>query len=120
MAHDALPSRLHVSAGPGPSASRLARRAFWFAAAGVIAVAGALVLFAIADLIGGPDATSDNWVGVLVGLAALAGVLASVAGFVLAFVAKVAHEPWLGLWLPLSVFPAVLALLLLGEAFWWE
>jgi hypothetical protein len=33
---------------------------------------------------------------------------------------KVEHEPWTLLWLPLSVFPALAAFLVLGEAFWWE
>src|SRR3970282_1951542 len=48
------------------------------------------------------------------------GLLASLAAFALAVVAKVKHEQWALLWLPLSVFPALLAFLLLGEAFWWE
>jgi uncharacterized Tic20 family protein len=98
----------------------LARRAFGLAAAGAVAVATALVLFGVANAIGGSDATSDNWVAVIVGVALLAGVLMSLAGFVLAVVAKVKHEPWLVLWLPLSMFPGVLAFLMLGEAFWWE
>jgi len=50
----------------------------------------------------------------------LGGLLASLAAFALAVVAQVKHERWALLWLPLSVFPALLAFLVLGEAFWWE
>ncbi len=78
------------------------------------------MLFGVADAIGGSDATSDNWVAVLVGVGLFAGLLASLAAFVLAVAAKIEHEPWLVLWLPFSVFPAVLAFFVLGEAFWWE
>lgn len=78
------------------------------------------MLFAVADAVGGSDATSDNWVAVLVGVGLLAGLLASLAAFVLAAAAKIKHEPWLVLWLPLSMFPAALAFFVLGEVFWWE
>ena len=49
----------------------------------------------------------------------LGGLLASLAAFALAVVAKLKHErgALLG---PPSVFPALLAFLVLGEAFWWE
>jgi uncharacterized membrane protein len=50
----------------------------------------------------------------------IAGLLASLAAFALAVFAKVKHERWALLWLPLSVFPALCAFLLVGEAFWWE
>ena len=102
------------------SGTWLARWAFGLAAAAPGAIAAALALFGVADAIRGSDATSDNWVGVLVGIGLFAGLLASLAGFALAVVAKVKHQPWRALWLPLSVFPAVLAFFVLGEAFWWE
>jgi hypothetical protein len=50
----------------------------------------------------------------------LGGLLASLAAFALAVVAKVKHERWALLWLPLSVLPALLAFVVLGEALWWE
>jgi hypothetical protein len=78
------------------------------------------VLFGVADAVGGADATSDNWVAVLVGIGLFGGLLASFVGFALAAVAKIGHEPWRMLWLPLSVFPAVVAFFVLGELFWWE
>jgi hypothetical protein len=77
-------------------------------------------IFAVAYAIGGSGATEDNWVGFLGAVSLLGGLLASLAAFALAVVAKVKHERWALLWLPLSVFPALLAFLLLGEAFWWE
>ena len=114
------PSRGHFSTGSARSSTGLARWAVRLAAAAPVAIGTALVLFGAADAIGGPDATSDNWVGVLVGVGLLAGLLAAVVGFALGVVATPKHEPRWGLWLPLSVFPAVLAFFVLGEAFWWE
>lgn|GEM_PF-1958178 len=120
MTDHTLPSHAHFSAGPVSSNSSLARWAFRLAAGAPVAIGTGLVLFGVADVVGGSDATSDNWVGVLVGFGLLAGLLASFAGFLLAAAAKIMHEPWLILWLPLSMFPAVLAFFVLGEAFWWE
>jgi hypothetical protein len=74
----------------------------------------------VAYAIGGWDAIEDTWVGFLGVVSLLGGLLASLAAFALAVVAKVKHERWSLLWLPLSVFPALFAFLVLGEAFWWE
>ncbi|HXG75036.1 MAG TPA: hypothetical protein VNJ53_00550 [Gaiellaceae bacterium] len=84
------------------------------------AVLAALALFGIAYAVGGEDATSDNWVGVLVALLGLGGLLGSAAAFVLAIVATREHGLRRALWLPLALFPALALLLVLGEAFWWE
>jgi hypothetical protein len=46
--------------------------------------------------------------------------LGSLAAFVLAIVAKIRHEHWAWLWLPLGVFPGMILFAVLGEAFWWE
>jgi hypothetical protein len=86
----------------------------------VITIAVSYTIFAVAYAIGGSDAIEDTWVGFLGVVALLGGLLASLAAFALAVVAKVKHERWTLLWLPLSVFPALLAFLVLGEAFWWE
>ena len=69
---------------------------------------------------GGPGRRKDNWVGFLAMVSLLGGLLASLAAFALAVVARATHERWALLWLPLSVFPGLLALVVLGEAFWWE
>ena len=109
-----------VSVGPAHAHSRLARWAVRLAAAAAVAIATSLAIFAVAYAIGGSGATEDNWVGVLVAVLLLGGFAASLAAFALAVVATIKHERWALLWLPLSVFPALLAFLALGEAFWWE
>src|SRR3972149_11316406 len=109
-----------LSVGPAPAHSGLARWAVGLAGAVVVAIAASFAIFAVALAIGGSRATADNWVGFLGMVSLLGGLLASLAAFALAVVAKVKHERWALLWLPLSVFPALLAFLLLGEAFWWE
>jgi hypothetical protein len=106
--------------GPAHAHSRLARWAVGLAAVVAVAIATSFAIFAVAYAIGGSGATEDNWVGFLVGVSLLGGLLASLAAFALAVVAKVKRERWALLWLPLSVFPALLAFLVLGEAFWWE
>ena len=85
-----------------------------------VAITTSLAMFAVAYAIGGSGAIEDNWVGFLGGVSLLAGLPASLAAFGLAVVAKVRHERWALLSLPLSVFPALLAFLVFGEAFWWE
>lgn len=82
--------------------------------------AAACAVFALATVIGGSGATEDNWVGYLVGVLLVGGLLGSLAAFALAISAKVKHERWGLLWLPLSLLPAILVFLALGEAFWWE
>jgi hypothetical protein len=90
------------------------------AAAVAVAIATSFAIVALAYVIGGSGATEDNWVGFLVMVLLLSGLVASLAAFALAVAAKLKRERWSLLWLPLSVFPAVLAFLVLGEAFRWE
>jgi hypothetical protein len=77
-------------------------------------------VFGVAFAIGGPSATEDNWVGFLAVGSVFGALVSSGVAFVLAATVKVRHERWSLLWLPLSVFPALLAFVTLGEAFWWE
>jgi hypothetical protein len=79
-----------------------------------------VAIFAVAYAVGGPGATEDNWVGFLAVVSLLGGLVASLAAFALALTAKSKHERWPILWLPLLLFPALLAFLVLGELFWWE
>lgn len=83
-----------------------------------VLVAGAV--FAVAFAIGGEDATSDNWVGALAVVGVLGGLLTSLAAFAIAGAAWLSHERSRLLWLPLALFPALLAFIVLGEAFWWD
>jgi hypothetical protein len=98
----------------------IARWAVGRAGAVVVAFAVTFAMFAVALATGGSDAIEDNWVGFLGIVSLYGGFLASLAAFALAVVARFKHERWALLWLPLSLFPALLAFLLLGEAFWWE
>jgi len=109
-----------ITMGPAHAHSGLARWAVGLAGAVVVAFAVTFAMFAVALAIGGSDAIEDNWVGFLGMVSLYGGSLASLAAFALAVVARVKHERWAPLWLPLSLFPALLAFLLLGEVFWWE
>jgi hypothetical protein len=100
--------------------SRLARWGVVLAAFAAVAIATSFAILAVAYAIGGSGATEDNWVGYLAGLSLLSGLPASLAALTLALVAKVKHERWPLLWFPLSLFPTLVALLMLGEAFLWE
>ncbi len=109
-----------ASTGSADTHSRLARWAVRLLAVFGVAVVATIVTFAVGYAVGGQDAIEDNWVAVLGAIMALVGLLASFAAFVLAIVAKIRRERWTLLWAPLGAFPAVVAFLVLGEAFWWE
>jgi hypothetical protein len=109
-----------MSVGPAQVHSRIALWALRLAAAATVAIATSLAIFAVAYAIGGSGATEDNWVGFLSMVLLFGGLPASLAAFALAVVAKAKHERWALLWLPLTVFPTLVAFLVLGEAFWWE
>jgi hypothetical protein len=86
---------------------------------GAAAVASIAVVVTVYAL-GVESTVEDTWLGWFLGRVALAGFVGTLAAFLAAVVAKVRHERWALLWLPLCVFPALLAFLILGEAFWWE
>lgn len=98
----------------------LAVIAFVMASAVAVFVLVAAAVFSIALAVGGEDATSDNWVGALAVVALLGGLLTSLGAFVVAAAAWISHERTRLLWLPLVVFPALLAFVVLGEMFWWD
>jgi hypothetical protein len=112
------------SAAPAPGRdrvhTRLARWGVGIAAAVAVAILVSAAIFAVAYAVGGSGATEDNWVGLLGAVSLLGGLVASLAAFALALAAKIKHEQWAPLWLPLLLFPALLAFLVLGELFWWE
>ena len=112
--------RALISPG-GPGGSRgLARWAVGLGSAVVAVLAVSYAIFGVAWAFGGEDAVSDNVVGILAGVALVAGMLASLVAFAMALVAGVTHQRWVSLWLPLSLFPALLAVVTLVEVLWIE
>ena len=84
-----------------------------------VLVLGAL-LFATAWLIGGDDATSDNWVGFTVVVALFTGLVGSFTACVVAVFTALRRHTWRRLLLPLLTFPAVVLTVALLEAFVFE
>ena len=115
-----VPGHIPAPTGDGHPRGRLARWAVRlsavFGATSVASIAAVVIAYAI----GVESAVEDTVLGEFLGVMAVTGFLGSLAAFLAAIVATVRHEQWTLLWLPLCVFPALLALLVLGEAFWWE
>lgn len=105
MTSDPLPHIARLTAGSGGSHDRLAQWAVWLSVGFGTAFAATVATLALWGF-GGP--------------VALVAFLGALAAFVLAVDAKVRHERWAWLWLPLCMFPAMLVFVVLGEAFWWE
>ena len=103
--------RASVPAGRDSVHTRLTRWGFGIAAAVAITILVSGAIFAVAYAVGGPGATEDNWVGLIAAVSLLGGLVASLAAFALALAAKIKHEQWALLWLPLLLFPALLAFL---------
>jgi hypothetical protein len=53
-------------------------------------------------------------------VAAAVGFVGSIVAFAGAVRARSRGDRRAALWLPLAAFPAILLVLILGEAFWWE
>lgn len=106
--------------GRGHPHGCLARWAVRLSAVFGAAFAGSLVVVAVAYAVGAEGAFEDTFLGWFLVRVMLAGFLGSLAAFLAAIAAMVRRERWALLWLPLSVFPVLLAFVVLGEAFWWE
>ena len=120
MTAHSVSGRASVPPGRDRAHTRLARWGVGIAAAVAIAILVSATIFAVAYAVRGPGATEDNWVGFLAAVSLLGGLAASLAAFALALTAKIKREQWPMLWLPLLLFPALLAFLVFGELFWWE
>ncbi len=116
-----LPGRSPISAGrPSRPHGRLAEWAVGSAAVFGVAFAVSIGTIAIAYAAGVESAVEDNWLGALLVFVAFAGVVGSLAAFAMAIVARIRHERWKLLWLPLCLLPGLIAFVILGEAFLWE
>nr|WP_300051795.1 hypothetical protein [uncultured Nocardioides sp.] len=100
---------------------RWAGRTAWrLAALSLMVLALGAVLLGTAWAFGGDEAISDNWVGMTVVLALFAGLSGSFVAEMMALWAGIRHERWATLWLPLAMFPAVVTVVALLEAFVFE
>lgn len=115
-----VPGHVPVPTGHDLPPGRLARWAVGLSAAFGVASAASIAVVGIAYAVGVESAIEDTMLGLLLEYTALTGFVGSFAAFLAAIVAKLRHERWALLLLPLCVFPALLAFLVLGEAFWWE
>jgi hypothetical protein len=106
--------------GLRPAHGRLARWAVGLSALSGLAFAAAIATIALAYAVGAEGAVEDTTLGLVLTLVAAVGVLGALAAFAMAVVAAVRRERWTLLWLPLSVIPAIVLFVSLGEAFWWE
>ena len=115
-----VPGHVPVSTGSRGPRGRPAR---WAVGLSLLSAGTFLTSFAaiaIAYAIGEEAAVEDTLLAIVLLATGLAGVLGSLVALALAVVAKTKREHWPLLWLPLTVFPAIVLFLVLGEAFWWE
>ncbi len=101
-----LSGQTPIPAGPAPAHTPLARSAVRLAGVAAVLITVGLVALAV----------FGEGLGALLSV----GVLGSLAAFAMGVVAILKHERWTLLVIPLSVFPVALAVLVLGELFWWE
>ena len=115
-----VPGRVPVPTGHGHPPGSLARWAVRLSGGFGAAFVASAAAVGIAYAVGVESAVEDTMLGWFLVIVAFTGFFGSLAAFAAAIVAKVRHEQSTLLWLPLCVFPALLAFLVLGEAFWWE
>jgi hypothetical protein len=120
MTTSPLPGRSSPATGPRHASTRLAGPAVVLAAVVAAVLLVAYAIFFVALAVGGDAAISDTWVGYEAGLALLGGLGASLVAFLMGVAARLRHEAHRFLWLPLALFPVLLALVVLAEVFWME
>ena len=101
-----------------PNQSRLAQWAVGTASTAVGLLIAVLVFFGTVTVFGGH--IGDNWVAIVGMIGIAVGLAGSVVAFLMALAARVKHDHWQGLRLPITLFPVLLILLAVGELFWWE
>lgn len=103
---------------PAPDHSRLAQLAVGTASIAAGLVVATIAALGLIALFGGR--IEDNWVGMVGVVGVLTGLAGSAVAFLMAVAARLKHDHWTGLRLPITLFPVLLLLLVLGETFWWE
>jgi hypothetical protein len=109
-----------VTVRTDPSPQRTARSAVVVAEVSAVVVGAGVAALLLAYVIGGDPAISDTWIAYVAGVAMVGGLFASFVAFLLAVFARIRREVAARLWLALTLFPALLALLVVAEAFWLE
>lgn len=115
-----------MTPGPVPAAGGLdglsfvGRSAVRLAVVTVGVLVAAYVVVGAALAAGGQDAISDTWVGYLGGFALLGALGASAVAFAMALATRVRHRPVSGLWLPLTLLPALVLVVGAVELLWME
>lgn len=108
----------HAASTPAPT--DVARWAVGLAAVATAVVLVSYAVVGVAYAIGGTPAIEDNWVGLLGAVSLAVGLALSLFAFALAVAAKVKQQRWARLWLPLSILPTLVTLVLFTELFWLE
>lgn len=99
---------------PLTSAPRLVRWAVRLAAGVVVAITVSYLVYGTVWATAGANAVIETAVEEQTYAVYLGGLVASVAAFALAIVSRVREHARKGLWLPLSVFPVLVALLVIA------
>lgn len=120
MTASPLPTSPDPTAGPRHASNGLGRLGVIVAEAVSVVLVVAYTIFFVALAVGGDAAISDTWVGYLAGVALVGGLFASFVAFTMAVVARIRREVTARLWLPLALFPVLLAVVLLAEVLWME
>jgi hypothetical protein len=97
-----------------------ARWAVRLAGAVVVVLVISYATLGIAYATGGSDAVEDTWVGYLAGVSLIGGLGLAFVAFILALLGRATRQRWPLLWLPLSLFPALVTIVAVAEVFWLE
>jgi drug/metabolite transporter (DMT)-like permease len=82
---------------------------------GAVAFALAVALVALLGERAEDNALAWSLLGLMV-----AGLVSSLTAFVTAIIGRIRRRRTRRDWIPLAIFPAIVAFIVLGEAFWWE
>jgi amino acid transporter len=98
------------SADPAPRSKPHARWAVGLGILVAVGCAAAIATYAVAST----ATTNGSWFSFLGGVALLLAVLTSMGAFAMAVTAKIQRDHSLLLWLPVALFPAIVAFIVLS------
>ena len=97
---------------------RSSPQARWAVALAAVVAAGIPAL-AANYVVRGTGVADGAWATFVLGCALVAALAISLTAFTLSVTARLRHERGLLLWLPLTVFPALVVFVGIGENVWW-